>query len=226
MYSKTLFSILWGKFLASVESASWSEIFVGFAKFFSALVIGASLCDISMAADTFVAVYRWADYALLKFLGAFLLVFGGRWYISPVLGLFDSLRAEFASFSRGVSEDPLFYGVPVVELVEYMFSGRGFVRSEVERRFGIPRNKFDEMAKKLDDVRVFVRGSNNARVINPEMSRADISSILFRAAESGEVRPLIREVKNGYTHAPSMPELRSSSGFVTRPLSDFRVSAS
>lgn len=226
MYSKTLFSILWGKFLASVESASWSEIFVGFAKFFCALVIGASLCDISTAADTFFAFYRWADYAVVKFLVAFLLVFGGRWYISPVLGLFDSLRAEFEVVSRGNSEDPLFYGIPVVELVEYMFEGRGFVRSEVERRFGISRNKFDEMAKKLDDVSVFVRGANNARVPNPDMSRADISSILFRAAESGEVRPLIREVKNGFSHTPSMPSLRSSSGFVTRPLADFRASAS
>lgn len=80
--------------------------------------------------------------------------------------------------------------------------------------------------KKLDDVKIFSRGSNNARVLNPDMSREDVSSILFRAVETGEIRPLIRETENGFSHTPSMPALRSSSGFVTRPLSDFRVSAS
>lgn len=156
---------------------------------------------------------------------AFFVVFGGGVYGRWILSLWDEI-SSLRPIDRDISEDERFYGIPVVELVEYIFSGRGFVRSEVERRFGIPRNKFDEMAKKLDEVKIFSRGSNNARVLNPDMSREDVSSILFRAAETGEIRPLIRETENGFSHTPSMPALRSSSGFVTRPLSDFRVSAS
>jgi len=56
------------------------------------------------------------------------------------------------------------------------------------------------MASSFDSLRVFVRGANNARVLSEEYSRSDITSILTRASETGEIRPLIRETKIGYTH--------------------------
>ena len=224
--SRTFSSILWDKVLDSVERSSWFDMFITGAKVFCWLVICFSLVDIRTAGDTFLSVVRWADYGILKFLGAFFVVFGGRWYICAFSSLARYVGEIIDDLRVVDTDEPLFYGIPVVELVEYMFSGRGFVRSDIERIFAIPRNKFDEMAKKLDDVKVFVRGSNNARIPNPEMSREDISSILFAAAASGEVKRLVRKVENGYSHTPSMPALRSSSGFVTRPLSDFRASAS
>jgi len=105
--------------------------------------------------------------------------------------------------------------------VDYLFTSSSYSRTEFCEHFGVARKVFDDLASGLDKIEVFIRGANNARVLSSDYSRADISSILTRASESGEIRPLIRATKNGYTHTPSMVEIveRSPSPFVTRPLS-------
>lgn len=223
---RTFFSLLWDKFLDLVEGSSWSAMFIFCAKVFCWAVVCFCFVDIRNALDSIIGVIRWSDYAILKFLGAFFVVFGGGWYTRAFSSVSRYIGEIMDDFRVVESDEPLFYGIPVVEMVEYIFSGRGFVRSDIERKFAIPRNKFDEMAKKLDEVKVFVRGSNNSRTLNEDMSREDVSSILFSAAYSGEVRRLVRKVENGFSHTPSMPALRSSSGFVTTPLSEFRKMAS
>lgn len=126
----------------------------------------------------------------------------------------DSFSEYVAGFLPK-EEQPLFYGIPCIELVDYLFENDTFSRSDVEKTFGISRSTFEEIAKKLDEVSVFTRGPNNARVLNTDFSRADIYSILSK----GEVRPLHRKVSDThYTHQPSMPSILSRSGFTTRPL--------
>lgn len=123
---------------------------------------------------------------------------------------------------------PQYFGIPVIELVDYIFTAPSYSRTEFCEHFGVARKVFDDLASGFDTIGVFSRGANNARVLSPDYSRADISSILTRASENGEIRPLIRATKSGYTHTPSMPEIIDrypSPAFVTRPLSSFRVSA-
>jgi hypothetical protein len=69
-------------------------------------------------------------------------------------------------------------GIPTLELIDYLFNNQSFKRDDIEAVFGIPRNRFDILAKKLDDLKVLVRGANNGRVLNPEMSRQEIVQIL------------------------------------------------
>lgn len=124
---------------------------------------------------------------------------------------------------------PQYFGIPVIELVDYIFTAPTYSRSEFCEGFAVSRKVFDDLASGLDKIGVFTRGANNARTLCPDFSRSDISAILTRATEIGEIRPLIRKVDNGYyTHKPSMPEIvtRSPSPFVTRPLSHYsKVSA-
>lgn len=194
------------------------------------LVLAASLFDVQAAVNLFVAVAKWADFAVPKTLAAFGFVFSWRFWVLMLQRAWDWVSAFEVPAAAPVREDvPSFYGLPVVELVEYLFAGDGsFRRDDVEARFAMPRNKFDEMAKKMDGVKIFVRGENNARKLNPDFSRSDVSSMLFAAVESGELRPLMRkESECSYTSSPSMPELVAaaqvpppSHGFTVRRLSD------
>ncbi len=163
-----------------------------------------------------------------------MLVYGWRvWFgwLSILWGWMSSLEFNIATAIR--EEVPSWYGIPVVELVEYLFAGDGsFVRSDVEARFALPRNRFDKMAKEMDEVKIFVRGENNARKLNPDFSRGDISSMIFRAVEVGEIHTLHRqENANTWTSSPSMPSLvaateshSQSSGFTIRPLDNLSAS--
>jgi hypothetical protein len=117
-----------------------------------------------------------------------------------------------------------FFGIPTVELVDYIFEHGSFVRAHAETYFGLPRNKFDAMAKQMDTVKIFTRWENNSRVINPDMSRADVMSI-FEKSSDNELRPLFRKVTDSsFSSMPSMPEIieRNSpsldTGFTIRPL--------
>lgn len=153
---------------------------------------------------------------MLKIIGAFFAVFGWKnilWVTKKTLSWVREYILDIIPEKKDESDIPLFYGIPVVELVEYLFSGDGsFRRDDVEAQFAIPRNRFDEMAKKMDSVKIFVRGENNSRKLNPSFSRGDVSSILFSAVEVGEVRPLFRKISDGvYTRDPSLPSLLSGS---------------
>lgn len=225
---RTVSGILWDKCLDSLEHNSWGSIFSTLGKCVFSLVLAASLFDVQAAVNLFVAVARWADFAVPKTLAAFGFVFAWRawWFLlRKSWELVSSFELPAPAPVR--EEVPTFYGVPVVELVEYLFAGDGsFRRDDVEARFAMPRNKFDEMAKKMDGVKIFVRGENNARKLNPDFSRSDVSSMLFSAVESGELRRLFRkESECSFTSRPSMPDLVAASespasphGFTVRRL--------
>lgn len=231
---RTVSGILWDKCLDSLERSSWGSLAWTLCRVVLSLVLAASLFDVHAAASLFVAVAKWADFAVPKTLGAFAFVFAWRLWAFLLRKCWEWVSSIELPAPAPVREEvPTFYGVPVVELVEYLFAGDGsFRRDDVEARFAMPRNKFDEMAKKMDGVKIFVRGENNARKLNPDFSRSDVSSMLFSAVESGELRPLMRkESECSYTSRPSMPDLVAacesptpSHGFTVRRLDN--VSAS
>ena len=124
------------------------------------------------------------------------------------------------------SHGPMYHGIPVVELVDYLFSGSPLGRVQFCEYFGVSRTTYDDIFSGLDSIKVFSRGVSNARILNPEYSRSDIASIISRASSSGAIKPLIKVVENGFSHKPSMPDIvRRSPTFVTRPVnSNFRES--
>lgn len=113
----------------------------------------------------------------------------------------------------------MYHGIPVVELVDYLFSSSPLGRTQFCDHFGVSRSTYDDIFSGLDSIKVFTRGVSNARVLNPEYSRSDIASIISRASSSGVIKPLMKVVENGFSHKPSMPDIiRRSPTFVTQPV--------
>lgn len=229
-FNRSLSSVLFSKLLDTIEQATWVGIFTTFAKVFSWLVISMALVNMRDLDEKILALAKWQDFAILKISLAFVLVFYAREIYRAFVSAFYWISENIPTIELPKSEvlGPLYNGIPVVELVDYIFTTPTYSRADFCERFAVARKIFDDLASGLDNVKVFVRGQNNARTLSSEFSRADISAILTRAAENGEIRPLIREIKSGYTHTPSMPEIRERSPsphFVTRPLHSSNVVA-
>lgn len=81
------------------------------------------------------------------------------------------------------------WGVAVVELVGYIFEHEDFVRSEVIDTFAISRSEYNEIVDVLDKNNIFIRGANNSRTLNPDMTRQMIADILMGRDEKqyGEI---------------------------------------
>jgi len=78
-------------------------------------------------------------------------------------------------------------GVPIHEVVDHILSEWSFKRDDIERKFAIPRNRYQAIATKLDRSGVFIRGDNNARVLRDDITR----EMLVAALTSPEI-PFIR----------------------------------
>lgn len=215
---KTIFSILWGKFLETLERATWEDLFFTGAKLFCWSIISLVLVNIPETTEKLAMAIKWHDFAILKVLGAFTVVFFYKNILSIGKSLYFWILDNIPELPKMPVHGPQYFGIPVIELVDYIFTASSYSRTEFCEHFGVARKVFDDLASGLDTIGVFSRGANNARVLSPDYSRADISSILVRASENGEIRPLIRSTGNGYTHIPSMPEIvaRSPSPFTTR----------
>ena len=148
---RTVSGILWGKFLDYLSESTWSSIISVFSKGVLSLFIGLCLIDLPLALQIVKKGVFMGDFAIIKMVSAFILVFHWKiWvgWISDALG----------SFSTKLEEDtPLFYGIPVHELIDYIFEHETFSRIDVEKRFAISRKSFDSMAKEMERVCIFQR---------------------------------------------------------------------
>lgn len=226
--TRSLSSIIYNKFLTYVENNSAVDIFIDFSKAFTWIVISISLVNIPVALEKIVYVVNYGDFAIIKILLAFIVIYFSREILGALRSFVSYIRDSIPEIPKAPVHGPIFMGIPIVELVDYIFTAENYNRDLFCTHFSVGRKVFDTIASGFDTIGVFARGANNCRVLNSSYSRGDISTILTRATETGEIRPLIRKVENGYTHRPSMEEIieRSPSPhFVTRPLSSFRVSA-
>lgn len=208
---KTVRGILWEKFLVVLENSSFSEIFIFLFKCSIFVFFSAALVNIPKTLKLLKYAWFYNDFLLLKLFLVFVLVF----FHKVFLKMFNLFKSRLVTFWENlpflnVSADPLektFFGVPVYELADYIFENKTFKRDDVEAFFGLPRNRFDVMAKQMDAVKIFVRGENNGRVLNGDFSRSDVINILS-SYDGVELRPLIRKVDNcTFVTAPSMPEI-------------------
>lgn len=78
----------------------------------------------------------------------------------------------------------LIEGIPISELVDHIFSESSFKRDEIERKFALPRNRYQSIANRLDELGVFKRGDNNARELQENFKREDLVRMLREGGES------------------------------------------
>lgn len=195
-----MLKILYSKFLRYIDDHTFWELAQTMAKLFCWVSISIFLVNIPEARENLTKAIKWHDFAMIKIFGSFLLVF----YIQEILGFVKNIIFSLIQEIHGIfpKEGNLYKWIPIIELVDYLFSSEWYSRAEFCDHFGVSRKVFDDMAEWFDKIGVFIRGKNNARVLSEEYARSDIVSILTRAGD-GEIRPLMREVKWGYTHSPT-----------------------
>lgn len=224
METRTIGSILVSKTLDVLESSTLSQIFSGFLLLLASIILTVVLTYTDDSMSAFQAILRWENAIITKGVVVTLLVFNFSRILAYILSWFEE-------FSLGGGDDNLrtvdsIDGIPRLELLDHLFTVGTFKRDDVEKKWGIPRYRVTEISKKLEDLGVLVRGENNARVANPDFSRADIALMLDGHDTVDSIKCLTRKTENGYSHLPSAREIAARvSPFVTRPLSDFQKSA-
>ena len=115
----------------------------------------------------------------------------------------DFIKAIFPE-KEAIIEGETIEGIPVFELLDHLFTFQSFKRDDIEKRFAIPRNRFTDLANKLEELQVLVRGENNSRVLNPEFSRSDVVLILSGVEQAKDLKPVFRqEDDSSFTSRPT-----------------------
>ena len=111
------------------------------------------------------------NHILPKIFGATALIF-----MYPVF--FEHIRYLISQLQKKTHHDSI-WGVPVIEIVGYLFDNGNFARDSVCDTFAITRKDYSEIVEVLDIHNILVRGENNSRVLNPLIPREMVVNILM-----------------------------------------------
>lgn len=123
-----------------------------------------------------------------------------KWITNKIIWTIEDVTEIFFPVHRDSNE---LEGIPHSELLHHLFTERSFKRNDIEDKFLIPRYKVQELGESLERVNVLVRGENNSRVLNDDLSRADVSEIIRNAQTHKDLKPLFRKKGSSYTSLPS-----------------------
>lgn len=194
---RTIRSIIWSKILDSIESVSLLEIFINFSLWIISGCAAYAAIHPDQAQMIAKAINEWWNYAFAKTFFSFGIIFN-------LHRIYHIIKILVARHSKKVPAGETLEGIPTVEILDHLFEVQSFKRDDIEKKFWIPRNRFTDLAQKLEDLDVLIRGDNNSRILNPEYSRADIAAILQGAERSGDLNKVFREVKpNSFTNEPT-----------------------
>lgn len=107
-----------------------------------------------------------------------------------------------------IKDEDLISWIPIVEILDHLFTNKHFKRTEIESKFSIPRNKYQELAEKMESINILKRGENNSRVLNEDFTREQIARAFVFA--EGDVKKLympVQETESGFTRNPLLPSL-------------------
>lgn len=217
---RSLTNILANKILDNIEGQSLPQLLIRAAMVFISTMAAMAAIYPHAAAEIARAVWSWHDGAVAKFCFIFVLTFNfGKIAQLAIKVAKNAARAE------KVATGDIIDGIPVVELLDHLFTQQSFKREEVERKFGIPRNKYTTLAIKLENLGVLVRGENNARVLNEDFARADVAAILNGASTARNLKTVFRQVgPTSYTNQPQkqniLERVRSA---ITSPAPRFQL---
>lgn len=155
---KSIFSILYSKFLRYLDETPFFNLFTSFAKVASWLLISIVLVNMPDSQEKLALLVKWHDFAAIKILTSFVLVFHIRVIISFGKSVLQRILDDVAAlFQRFEEAQPMYHGIPVPELVDYLFLGSAYSRDEFCSRFAVARKVFDDMAEAFDTHGVFMR---------------------------------------------------------------------
>lgn len=192
--------IIWNKLLDILEDSSFSQISFWLLLFSLSILLTFVLTYTEQTIDFSMKVIQWNNFLPLKAAISFVVIFNFQKIVSTV----KKMIPERIEAPTGETIE----WIPVIEMLDHLFEFESFKRDDIEKKFGIPRNRFTSLAQKLEDIGALVRGENNSRVLNPEFSRSDIASILEWKTKAEDLRRLNRSISpTAWTCEPSKPSI-------------------
>lgn len=183
MRSRTIKSIIWSKLLDNLENATFAQISIFVLLCALSFLMTLILTYTEQTVETIMKVVQAYNFLALKSVISFLVVFNFR-------NILEALKVP--EEKEVTATGNTIEWIPVVELLDHLFEFESFKRDDIEEKFGIPRNRFTELAKKLETLNVLIRGENNSRVLNPEFTRSDIATMLEGKSSTEELKALNR----------------------------------
>lgn len=72
------------------------------------------------------------------------------------------------------STEKLVFGVPVSKLIDFLLTTQSFKREGINgarNKLGLSMKNYENLAKRMENNEILVRGEKNARILNPEYSK-------------------------------------------------------
>lgn len=193
---RTIAKIIWSKVLDHAENATIRGMIANAWLFWIAAIGSVVLIFPEQSVQLAERIAYRQNAALLKTALSFLVVFNVWSWISLVRSV--KIKTSFKTPGQNIE------WIPVVELLDHLFEFQSFKRDDVEKKFWIPRNRFSNLANRLEELNVLVRGENNARILNPEFSRSDVANIFNGAEWFEDLKPVFQKVsENSWSVSPS-----------------------
>jgi len=171
MEKRTPYTILRTKYLDHIEKHGILPTLRHAGTGLAAVIVGFWWSYPDSAINIFWAIFGIGNFLILKVIMVAFLFFGFP-------AIFDSIMDEVSERIEKTDWAKI-WGVSVVEIVGYIFDNESFPRDEVMAAFAISRSQYTEIAKLLDKNNIFVRGENNGRVLNSNLTRQMIVDILM-----------------------------------------------
>lgn len=192
---KTVTNIIRQKLLDSVENSSIHQIINRTLLFSWSVLMWLAFTYPQTVTNAVKYVLLWNNEMIFKMTIAFVLVFHWQRIRSEIQKKIPEKKVEIT--------DDCIEWIPVFELLDHLFTFWSFKRDDVEKKFGIPRNRFTELAQKLEDLWILMRWPNNSRIINQDYSRQDVARILSGKQEASELKQEARqESSTSFTFEP------------------------
>lgn len=177
----TLLSVFRKKLLSWVDEHTARKFLLVAGEWFLFSMILSALVSPNFAYIAFKTLVFGANGFLIKFSLTFLFVRYRKW-------IWKKLKAFGRDQQNG---QDLFDGIPVDELLHFLFETGGFKYNDSTKRFHIHKRIYERIAHRLEKLEILCRGENNSRVMNPEKSRQEIAALLksgtgFRIRRAGE----------------------------------------
>ncbi len=147
------------------------------------LFLGVVLVAPDMAFSHVQKLVTLENYAIVKLLFGL----GVFFYRKSILRRFRAARQ-----ARYEGEEKLLDNIPVAELTDYLVRNKHFKRegeNGVRETFGLNMERFNNLAKKLEENQVLVRGENNGRILAPHWSRQTLFDYLSGEKKSVDLEP-------------------------------------
>lgn len=171
MEKRTITRIIRSQYLDHVEKKGMIPTLKVLAMILAGIFAALSWTYPDISRDIFNVLWTMENYILPKmFVSLFFIM------MSPVI--FDHVRYLIFSFEKKTHHDSI-WGVPVIEIVGYLFDNGNFPRDSVCDVFAITRKDYSEIVEVLDIHNILVRGENNSRVLNPLIPREMVVNVLM-----------------------------------------------